>query len=171
MINDVSACSDPEMAGLLVEHPDIPIVLMHMRETPLTMQDAPHYEDVVREVTAFLVDRARILEEDGVSPDRIIIDPGIGFGKRFRDNLELLNRVDSFRALGYFVLIGASRKRFLGELLDAGADSRLPGSLAVAARCYDQRADIVRVHDVSETSGMFRVLDAMAFPRDYEADW
>lgn len=171
IVNDVSACSDPEMTDLLVEHPDIPVVIMHMKGTPKTMQETPAYEDVVGEVADYLVDRARTLEENGVSPERIIIDPGIGFGKRFRDNLDLLNRVDSFRALGYPVLIGASRKRFLGELLDTETDNRLPGSLAVAARCYEMGADIVRVHDVAETSGMFRVLDAMAFPQDYEADW
>jgi dihydropteroate synthase len=171
MINDVTACSDPEMAGLLTDHPDIPVVIMHMKGTPKSMQAAPFYEDVVGEVAAYLVDRARTLKEHGVSPERIIIDPGIGFGKRFRDNLDLLNRIDSFRALGYPVLIGASRKRFLGELLKTGTENRLPGSLAVAARCYTQGVDIVRVHEVAETAGMFRVLDAMAFPRDYEADW
>jgi dihydropteroate synthase len=171
MVNDVSAAADPEMAGVLREYPGVPVVIMHMKGDPKTMQEAPHYEDVAGEVTAYLAGRARALENSGISRERIVVDPGIGFGKRFRDNLELLNRVDSIRALGYPILIGASRKRFLGELLDAGAADRLPGSLAVAARCYDRAVEIVRVHDVRETAGMLRVLDAMAFPGDYEADW
>jgi dihydropteroate synthase len=171
MVNDVSAASDPEMVDLVRERHGIPIVIMHMRGTPKTMQVDPHYDDVVEEVSAFLLDRARALEEAGISYDRIVIDPGIGFGKRFRDNLELLNRVDSLRALGYPVLIGASRKRFLGRLLDAGVDDRLPGSLAVAAECYSRSVEMVRVHDVAETAGMFRVLDAVAVPEDYEVDW
>jgi dihydropteroate synthase len=136
IINDVSAASDPDMVGVLHDHPRASIVLMHMKGDPATMQAAPHYDDVVEEVSTFLSARAGQLVREGVAPERIIVDPGIGFGKRFRDNLELLNRVDSLLALGYAVLIGASRKRFLGELLDADVDDRLPGSLAVAAHCY-----------------------------------
>jgi dihydropteroate synthase len=171
MINDVSAASDSEMADVLRDHPDVPIVLMHMKGDPKAMQEAPYYDDVVAEVRTFLDERARMLTGAGIARDRIVVDPGIGFGKRFGDNLELLNRVDSLRALGYPVLIGASRKRFLGELLDADPERRLPGSLAVAARCMQNGVDIVRVHDVTETTGLFRVLDAMEHPGDYEADW
>jgi dihydropteroate synthase len=171
MINDVSAGSDPEMVEILQNRRDVPIILMHMRGDPRTMQDAPHYDDVVGEVGRFLGERAETLVRSGIGRDRIIIDPGIGFGKRFRDNLELLNRIDSLRALGYPVLVGASRKRFLGELLDAGTDDRLPGSLAVAAHCFRHEVDFVRVHDVPETAGLFRVLDAVHHPNDYEADW
>lgn len=171
MVNDVSAAADPEMPAVLRDYSGVPVVIMHMKGDPKTMQDAPQYADVAGEVTTFLADRARALEAAGISRERIIVDPGIGFGKRFRDNLELLNRVDSIRALGYPVLIGASRKRFLGELLGAGVADRLPGSLAVAARCHDRAVELVRAHDVRETAGVFRVLDAMAFPGDYEADW
>lgn len=171
IINDVSAASDPEMAGVLRDHPGVPIVLMHMRGDPATMQDAPHYDDVVLEVSAYLSQRADALVRAGIDRERIIVDPGIGFGKQFRDNLELLNRVDSFLALGYPVLIGASRKRFVGELLDADTVHRLPGSLAVAAHCYHSGVDMIRVHDVAETAGLLRVLDAVAHPADYEADW
>jgi dihydropteroate synthase len=171
VVNDVSAASDSEMAEVLRNHPNVPIVLMHMRGDPRSMQDAPYYDDVVEEVGGFLDGRAETLVGSGVARDRIIIDPGIGFGKRFRDNLELLNRIDSLRALGYPVLVGASRKRFLGELLNAGTDERLPGSLAVAAHCFWHELDFVRVHDVGETAGLFRVLDAVLHPGDYEADW
>lgn len=171
MINDVSAGSDAEMIDVLRRHPDVPIVLMHMKGDPKAMQETPYYDDVVAEVTAFLDERARMLTSAGIARDRIVVDPGIGFGKRFGDNLDLLNRVDSLRALGYPVLIGASRKRFLGELLDADLERRLPGSLAVAARCMQYGVDVVRVHDVAETAGLFRVLDAMEHPGNYEADW
>lgn len=171
LINDVSAASDPEMVEILRNHPNVPIILMHMRGDPRTMQDAPHYDDVLDEVGGFLDERAETLVGSGVDRDRIIIDPGIGFGKRFRDNLELLNRIDSLSALGYPVLVGASRKRFLGELLDADTDGRLPGSLAAAAHCFRHEVDFVRVHDVRETAGLFRVLDAVLHPNDYEVDW
>jgi dihydropteroate synthase len=171
MVNDVSAASDPEMIDVLREHNDVPIVLMHMKGEPASMQEAPQYRDVVVEVSGFLEDRAEYLIRGGIDRDRIIIDPGIGFGKRFRDNLDLLNSIDSLRGLGYPVLIGASRKRFLGELLAAGAGDRLPGDLAVAARCYRHNVEIIRAHDVRETVGMLRVLDAMAHPGDYNADW
>jgi dihydropteroate synthase len=171
MVNDVSAASDPEMVGVLCDHPNVPIVLMHMRGDPGNMQEAPRYDDVVNEVASYLARRADSLVASGIERERIIVDPGIGFGKRFRDNLQLLNRVDSFLALGYPVVIGASRKRFLGELLDASAGERMPGSLAVAARCMQEGVDIVRVHDVRETVGLFRVLDAMSHPGEYEADW
>jgi len=171
MVNDVSAADDPEMPDVLRDHPGIPVVLMHMRGNPEAMQRAPRYDDVVAEVCAFLTGRAEELVRAGVARDRIIVDPGIGFGKRFRDNLDLLNRIDSIRALGYPLLIGASRKRFLGELLNAGADRRLPGSLAAAAHCYRLGVDIIRVHDVPETAGLMRVLDALTHPGDYKADW
>lgn len=171
VVNDVSAASDPEMVEVLRNHPDVPIILMHMKGDPATMQEAPSYDDVVQEVAGYLDERAETLVRSRIERDRIIVDPGIGFGKRFRDNLELLNRVDSIRALGYPVLIGASRKTFLGELLDADAGGRLPGSLAVAAHCYQRGVEFVRVHDVRETAGLFRVLDAVLHPGDYEADW
>ena len=171
MVNDISAASDAEMAGVLREHPRVPIVLMHMKGEPATMQESPRYEDVVGEVLDFLARRAADLVRAGIERERIIIDPGIGFGKRFRDNLELLNRVDSFLELGYPLLIGASRKRFLGELLEAGGGDRLPGNLAVAAHCYQSGVDMIRAHDVAATTGLLRVLDAMAHPEHYEADW
>jgi dihydropteroate synthase len=171
IVNDVSAASDPQMAAVLRDHPRIAIVLMHMKGDPATMQESPHYDDVVADVSRFLSVRAAELAGAGVARERIIIDPGIGFGKRFRDNLVLLNRVDSLLSLGYPVLIGASRKRFLGELLDAGTDDRLPGGLAVAAHCFQRGVDLIRVHDVAETAGMLRVLDAVAHPESYEADW
>jgi dihydropteroate synthase len=168
--NDITACRDPEMIDV-VKHFDVPIIIMHMKGEPRSMQKNPSYGDVVKEVALFLKERAGLLEGHGIPGDKIVIDPGIGFGKRFRDNLELLRSIDHLRSLGYPVLIGASRKTFLGELLDQPAGERLSGSLAVAAWCHRTRVDIVRVHDVKETVGLFRVLDSIEHPDDYTADW
>ncbi len=166
MVNDVTAGRDPAMIDVLRWRDDVPVVLMHMQGEPKTMQAAPHYEDALREVGRYLDERARALIESGVSRDRIIIDPGLGFGKRLEDNLALLKGVALLRSLGYPLLVGASRKAFLGTLLDqdvkAPADERLVGCLAVAAHCYHAGVEMVRVHDVRETVQLFRVLDAIS---------
>jgi dihydropteroate synthase len=170
IVNDVSACADGTMAEVIAAF-DVPVVIMHMRGDPKTMQVNPRYEDVVSEVKEFLRERAERLIAAGVKEDRIIIDPGIGFGKRFRDNLELIKNIAQIRSLGYPVLVGASRKRFLGEVLDAEVDERLYGSLAVAAHCYFAGVDIIRVHDVRATREILAVLDALSHPEDYSAEW
>jgi dihydropteroate synthase len=166
MVNDVSACSDPAMPEVLCKY-KAPVVIMHMRGEPKTMQENPYYEDVLKEVKIFLRERAENLVELGVSRDQIIVDPGIGFGKRFADNLDLIGRIGEIRSLGYPVIVGASRKRFLGELLNAETGERIFGGLAVAARCYADGVEILRVHDVEATADLLKVLDALAFPRDY----
>jgi len=170
MVNDVSACGDGAMPDVVREF-GVPIVLMHMKGDPETMQVAPHYDDVVLEVRTFLAERVESLEQHGVESARIVLDPGIGFGKRFRDNLDLLRSIGSIGALGHPVMVGASRKRFLGELLKREPNDRLSGSLAVAAWCFKNRVDMVRVHDVRETADLFRVLDAIEHPEDYPAAW
>ncbi|MFQ5511578.1 MAG: dihydropteroate synthase [Candidatus Krumholzibacteriia bacterium] len=170
MVNDVTACRHPEMPDVL-QHYDVPVVLMHMLGDPDSMQAAPSYDDVVEEVFSYLRERVEFLTGRGIAGERVIVDPGIGFGKRFRDNLDLLGSATRFYDLGHPLLIGASRKRFLGELLRAPAAGRLTGSLAVAARCYQMDVDMVRVHDVKETVELFRVLDAMDRPGEYRADW
>jgi dihydropteroate synthase len=162
MVNDVTAGRDPAMLDVLRWRDDVPVVLMHMLGDPKTMQVEPVYDDVVREVGRYLDERARVLMEAGVARDRIVIDPGIGFGKRLEDNLALIKGLDTLRKLGFPVMVGASRKSFLGKLLDeAGPDDRVAGSLAVAARCYAAGVEMVRVHDVRETVELFRVLDAI----------
>jgi dihydropteroate synthase len=170
MINDVTACGDPEMPEVAGRY-GAPIVLMHMKGEPESMQVNPHYEDVVSEVRSFLAERAGILRRSGLEDDMIVVDPGIGFGKRFRDNLDLLRSIAAIASIGHPVMVGASRKRFLGELLGAEPHDRLGGSLAVAAWCFKNRVDLVRVHDVKETAGLFRVLDAIDHPEDYPASW
>jgi dihydropteroate synthase len=165
MLNDVNATRDSAMVDVLRDHPDVPVILMHMLGEPKTMQEEPAYNDAPQEIADFLALRAAALETAGVEASRIVLDPGIGFGKRLADNLDILKRIDALRALGYPVLVGASRKAFLGTLLGgAGPDARLAGSLAVAALCRARGVEMVRVHDVAETAGMFRVLDAIDHP-------
>jgi dihydropteroate synthase len=172
MVNDVNAARDPSMVDVLREHPHAPVVLMHMQGEPKTMQKAPDYADAAGEVSAELAMRAAGLEAAGIARERIVLDPGIGFGKRLHDNLEILRAVDALRATGYPVLVGASRKAFIGTLLGgaspratpAAPEARLCGSLAVAAWCHAHRVEMVRVHDVRETAGLFRVLDAIEDP-------
>lgn len=163
MVNDVTAGKDPAMIDVLRWREDVPVVLMHMLGEPKTMQNAPAYEDVLREVGRYLDDRARAMIEAGVARDRIVIDPGIGFGKRFEDNIALLKGLEMLRSLGYPVMVGASRKAFIGTILDVAATGeRVTGSLAVAARSYAARVEMIRVHDVRETVQLLRVLDAVS---------
>jgi dihydropteroate synthase len=169
MVNDVSACADPGMPGVLREF-GASVVLMHMKGDPETMQDNPCYDDAVSEVRDYLRGRAENVRRLGVHDGMIVLDPGIGFGKRLRDNLELLRCVGEIRALGYPVVVGASRKRFIGDLVGGAAHERLSGSLAAAAWCFRNSVDLVRVHDVKETVALFRVLDAIERPADYPAD-
>ncbi len=164
MVNDISALRfDPDMAGLVARE-NVPVVLMHMRGRPRTMQRAPRYDDVVREVAEFLAERVAHAAGKGVARDRIVVDPGIGFGKSLEHNLALLRHLGSFRSLGRPVLAGLSRKSFLGRL-EASAGSapapagRLAGSLAAATAAVLAGADIVRAHDVWETCQAVRVAD------------
>ncbi|HKO74726.1 MAG TPA: dihydropteroate synthase [Gaiellaceae bacterium] len=152
LVNDVTALrGDPELAGVVADS-DVCLCLMHMLGEPRTMQDDPRYEDVVSDVKAFLEERLEFATDAGIGEERICLDPGIGFGKTMEHNLELLARLDEIVALGRPVLVGASRKRFLGRLL--GDDDALTGpvsaGVAVAIHAYERGAAIFRVHDVRE---------------------
>ena len=151
VINDVSGmCGFPMVATAVSSTAGV--IVMHMQGEPATMQVEPHYDDVVVDVSEFLLERAQYLESAGVARDRIAIDPGIGFGKTTEHNLELLRRLPEIVALGYPVVVGASRKRFIGEI--AGVEEprrRLAGSIAAALAAVAGGASIVRVHDVAET--------------------
>jgi dihydropteroate synthase len=163
IVNDISALRfDTDMAGLVARE-RVPIVLMHMQGTPRTMQAAPQYDDVVRDVAAFLQQQVEFAVHSGVPRRQIIIDPGIGFGKTLQHNLTLLRRLGDFLHLGAALLVGASRKRFIGTILDLEADERLEGSLAVAVAAAMAGANIVRVHDVKETWRALRMADAIRF--------
>lgn len=151
MINDVSAGRfDPEMISLAARS-RVSICLMHMKGEPRTMQQNPVYKDVVAEVKAFLKGRIDVCLVAGIAQEKIIIDPGIGFGKRVEDNVRLLKELDSFQDLGCPILIGTSRKSFIGHLTGAEVQDRLPGTLASLAIAIQKGANILRVHDVAET--------------------
>ncbi len=149
IVNDVTALRGDPAMGPLVARYDAGLVLMHMKGTPATMQEDPRYEDVVHEVKTFLAQRVRAALEVGVPPQRIAVDPGIGFGKTVDHNLELIRRIGELRALGHPVLIGPSRKRFIGALLGVPVTERLEGTLAACAVAVVGGADAVRVHDVA----------------------
>jgi len=161
IVNDVSAGADEEMLPIVAKA-GAGLVLMHMRGEPGTMQDAPLYEDVVAEVHEYLRERVEAAIFAGIDSDRLCVDPGIGFGKNVDHNLRLLRSIRRFGDLDAAVLVGASRKRFIGTL--TGADDprdRLEGSLAAAILAAATGADIVRVHDVAETVRALRVADAV----------
>jgi dihydropteroate synthase len=160
-INDVSAGRfDNKMAGIAAEN-RCPVVLMHSRKTPLDMQAGPYYSDVVREVKNELLESASLFIKSGVSPQNIILDPGIGFAKRPEDNLALLNKIEVLVETGYPVLVGASRKSFIGVLTGKTANDRLAGSLAAVAAAFTRKVKIFRVHDAAETADFLKVLDAI----------
>jgi dihydropteroate synthase len=147
-VNDVTALGDPRMAGLMAER-GCPIILMHMLGEPKSMQQDPRYEDVVREVRDFLAERAERAIRAGVEPENIILDPGIGFGKTMEHNLKLLKRLDSLVELGFPVLVGVSRKSFLGKITGSeDPKSRLFGTMAANVLAYERGASLFRVHDV-----------------------
>jgi len=160
MINDVSALNDRAMLPLLRET-GTPVVLMHMRGEPRTMQRETRYEDIVAEVAGFLQDCAATAVEAGLPDDRILIDPGIGFGKSVAGNLTLLDELPALAKIGRPILIGASRKSFIGKVLDLPVGDRLEGSLAIAAFAAAQGAHIVRAHDVRATLRVVRMMDAI----------
>ena len=170
MINDVSALTwDPQSAEAVAKA-GVPVVLMHHRGDPATMQDAPRYDDVLVEVYEWLEDRIAAAEEAGIARDKILVDPGIGFGKTVAHNLELMNGLALLHGLGCPVVLGASRKRMIGALSgEAPADRRLAGSLALALKAAEQGVQLIRVHDVAETVQALKVWrglrDAALTPR------
>ena len=163
IVNDISALRfDPAMTSLIAAE-KVPVVLMHMQGTPRTMQHEPRYDDVTREVRNFLAAQLYEAMDGGVAPETIILDPGIGFGKTLEHNLQLLRGLPALAALGQPLLVGVSRKAFIGKILSLDADQRLEGSLAAAVAAVSAGANIVRVHDVAETCKAIRVADAIRF--------
>lgn len=149
IVNDISALrADPGMARVVAGHGAL-VVLMHMQGTPRTMQLAPHYQDVVREVRSFLAERIEAAAAVGIDRDLVAVDPGIGFGKTVEHNLDLLRRLDELGELGRPILVGPSRKSFLGAVLGLPVAERLEATLAACAVAVARGADMVRVHDVA----------------------
>lgn len=160
IVNDVSGLRNPKMIEVVAEH-DAAVIIMHMLGEPRTMQAKPRYKDVVKDILEYLKDRVSAAEEAGVRPNKIMIDPGIGFGKTAEHNLEILGRLRELKALGKPIVIGVSRKAFIGKLTGQTADHRLEGSVAAAVLAVREGADIVRVHDVPETVQALRVSSAI----------
>jgi dihydropteroate synthase len=161
IINDVTALGEEAMAELAAER-QVPVVLMHMLGEPSTMQKSPEYKNVTEEVLEFLLQRAAKAESFGIAKEKIFIDPGIGFGKTHEHNLQLLRDMDKFAASGYKVLIGTSRKRFIGTLTgrEVAAD-RVLGTAATVALAVQAGASVVRVHDVAEMVDVVKVANAI----------
>lgn len=162
IVNDVAAMGfDPEMASV-VASAGAPIILMHSVGTPATMQDDPRYEDVLLDVYDFLNERIAAAEAAGIARERVMVDPGIGFGKTAEHNLALIRRLSLFHDLGVPILLGASRKRFIGAIGREGvAERRVAGSVAVALAGVAQGAQVMRVHDVAETRQALRLWQAV----------
>ena len=166
IVNDISALRfDAEMIAVVARE-RVPVVLMHMQGTPRTMQAEPRYDDVVREVRDFLAARLDEALAHGVARDCVVIDPGIGFGKTLEHNLALLRDLPALAALGQPLLIGVSRKAFIGKLLGVDAGDRLEGSLGAATAAVLKGANILRVHDVQETVRVARVADAIRYGQE-----
>lgn len=161
MVNDISALrSDPEMAAVAAEA-DVPVILMHMKGTPADMQANPAYDDVTAEIIAFLRNAVDHAVSSGIRRERIIVDPGIGFGKSFDHNLEILKELGRFRCLEMPVLVGSSRKAFIGRILDKKVHERDTGTMATVAAAVMNGAHIVRVHNVKQAVETVRVVDAI----------
>jgi dihydropteroate synthase len=161
MVNDISAGrADPAMLSVVAKA-GAGLVLMHMQGTPPTMQQAPQYRSVVDEVREFLAERLKAAVEAGVAKEQILLDPGIGFGKNLEHNLTLLARLDALRSVGRPILVGVSRKSFIGEVLGRPVEERLMGTAAAVAAAVARGARVLRVHDVMAMRDVVRMTDAI----------
>ncbi|MDR2068260.1 MAG: dihydropteroate synthase [Spirochaetaceae bacterium] len=161
LVNDISALEDDPALGPLCAEWGAPVVLMHKKGIPVDMQDQPYYEDVVEAVRSYLAAAAARALAAGIPREHIILDPGIGFGKRREDNLALLACLERIRSLGYPVLVGLSRKTIIGDLTGREVSQRLAGTLAANALCLMKGAGIIRVHDVPEAVDLVKVIAAI----------
>ena len=161
IINDITGLQkSPEMADVISMY-DAGVVLMHMQGSPVTMQENPSYKNVVQEVKEFLEESIKISKAAGILSDQIVIDPGIGFGKNQKHNLEILNKLEIFKGLGKPILIGVSRKSFIGNILKLPPEERLEGSLAASVIGVTKGVSIVRTHDVKETRNAIKITEAI----------
>ena len=161
MINDISGLRfDPQIPAVAARY-DTPLIIMHIKGTPKTMQEDPSYEDIMREIIDYLREGIAKAEQGGVDPNQVIVDPGIGFGKRVQDNLVIINRLSELNALGRPLLIGTSRKSFIGAVLGAEVHQRGIGTLASVAVSALKGAHIVRVHDVAPMKQTVDMVDAI----------
>ncbi|MFA4981335.1 MAG: dihydropteroate synthase [Candidatus Omnitrophota bacterium] len=168
IVNDISGFKyDPYLAAVTARY-DAAVILMHMRGTPLDMQKAPRYKNVMKEVAGELQRSIKIAVDAGVKKEKVIIDPGIGFSKTAEHNLVILNRLDEIKALGYPVCVGTSRKSFIGKVLGIeGTNNRLAGTLATCVMAIMKGANILRVHDVREVVAVSRMTDSVLRERAF----
>lgn len=159
IINDVRALQEPNALATAAEL-GVPVCLMHMQGQPRTMQSNPHYDDVINDIKQFFVERIAACETAGISREKIILDPGFGFGKTLAHNYHILKYIDEFKMMGCEVLAGLSRKSMIGNLLGRDVDQRLAGSVAGALIAAQKGAKIIRVHDVTETADALNVWQA-----------
>lgn len=159
IINDISGLSHDENMGKVASNYDVPLVIMHMQGKPENMQDAPYYNDLIQDIKSFFEERIRYATQFGIQKNRIILDPGIGFGKSYEDNFKLINQLDSFSNFKLPILIGPSRKSFIGIALNEEPEFRLEGTLAAAAAGILKGAQIVRVHDVKQIKKVAKIID------------
>lgn len=164
MINDVTGMRTAQARAVVAQHPHCGVCVMHMQGEPRTMQQNPHYEDVVREVHQALLHQAYTLQESGVDRARISIDPGLGFGKTLAQNYQLIAGLETIASSGYPVVFGASRKSMLGAVTGQSVDQRLAGSLAAALAGVAHGAAVLRVHDVAETRDALMVWQSVKNP-------
>ena len=157
LINDVRALQEPGALQVAAEA-QVPVCLMHMQGQPRTMQQSPEYDDVVNDVGQFLLARTKVCEEAGIAKDKILFDPGYGFGKSLEHNYTLVKHLPSLMKLGYPVLVGMSRKSMIGNLLNRKVDERLAGSISLATIVAQMGAHIIRVHDVKETADAVNIV-------------
>lgn len=168
LINDISALGDADSAKVLSAHPAVSVCLMHMQGEPGTMQRAPVYQDVASEVESFLQRAIAKAEAAGIGRNRLILDPGFGFGKTFEHNQTLFRALPQLAALGFPVLVGVSRKAMIGQATDKPVEDRCAGSVAAALLATQYGAAIVRVHDVAQTVDVLKVSRALGPQLDLE---
>jgi len=161
MINDISGLRfDNRMKDVVAKY-QVPIIIMHIKGEPRNMQQNPYYDDLIGEIYEYLAASIHLAVKTGIARNNIIIDPGIGFGKRLQDNFEILKRLSEFQGLGCPILIGPSRKSFIGKVLDLSPDKRLEGTLAAVTIGIQNGAHIVRVHDVKQVSRACHIIDLL----------
>tara|TARA_S200000501_G_scaffold190210_1_gene179083 strand:- start:75368 stop:76153 length:786 start_codon:yes stop_codon:yes gene_type:complete len=159
IINDISGLRfDKLMVQIISEH-NVPVVIMHMKGNPENMQDSPYYENIIQEIISFFQHRIKKAKSSGIKDEQIILDPGLGFGKTAEDNFSIIRHLDRICSLGYPVLVGPSRKSFIGSVLSLPTDKRLEGTTAAVSACILNGARMVRVHDVLEIKRVVKIIE------------
>ncbi len=161
MVNDISGLTHDDAMAQVIADNDAWAVIMHIKGTPRNMQVDPHYDDVVEEIRQFLLERVDHAVRSGIDPEKIVLDPGIGFGKRVEDNLRILKMLREFKKLGKPVMIGTSMKSFIGKITDLPVEERVEGTLASLAVALMNGADILRVHDVKKAKKVIKTVKAV----------